>query len=184
MTTHVTLNPVRLEGYQNFFTPSRYDKLGLQAIVGQEIIDQLEEERPQLLEWAKSRSKNPSRVTVKIEPWEQVSDGQYLLRFNWKPDVAVPIVDSEGTPITEQIPLYNGSLVKLAFRQKPYVTPDAIGTKLVLKAVQVIQCSSNAGIDKGDLDAAEAAAMFGQTQGFKIDMPNVEPNIEVEDDDF
>jgi hypothetical protein len=179
----IVTEPVVLEGYQNFFKESKFGKRGLQAIVPEKIVDRLEQDREELLKWAKSKHKNPNRATVKVEPWESVSDGQYQVRFSWKPDVVVPIVDSEGTPIKEEIPLYSGSLVKLAFVQKPYTTPDSVGTRLVLKAVQVISCAGGAAVDRGDYDDTEAAALFGQTKGFKVGEPNVSVTTPVDDDD-
>lgn len=175
MTTHVTKKAVRLEGYQSPFKPSKFGKCGIMAIIDSDMVDVLEEERPGLLEWGKSKMKNAKRATEKFEPWEEVSDGQYQVKFSWPPETPVAIVDSEGTPITNEIPLYNGSLVKLAFRQKPYATADAYGTTLKLQAIQVIQASGSAGVDSGDLDATAAAALFGKTQGFKVDDPNVTP---------
>lgn len=184
MTT-ITKEPVVLEGYQNPFTPSKFGKCGLMAIVDQEIIDTLEDERPNMIEWAKSKCK-AKRPLTRNEPWEQVSEGKYQVKFSWKPEVKVPIVDTEGTAILNEIPLYSGSTVKLAFDQKPYTTPDSVGTRLVLKAVQVITLSGSAGVDIGDLDADQAAEMFGTTKGFKVDDPNVKTNEEDqdEDDDF
>ena len=174
MTIHVTQEPVRLEGYQAIFRPSeKYGNHTLSAVVDDQLIQLLSDERPAALDWARSRAKNPRRVTEKYEPWEEVSSGKYQVKFSWKPDNKPPIVDSEGTPIEEEIPLWSGSLVKLAFKQKPYVTPDAIGTSLKLVAIQVIQSAGQAGVDRGDLDATEAAALFGQTTGFKINEPNV-----------
>ena len=46
-----------------------------------------------------------------------------------------------------------------------------------------IKASGSAGVDSGDLDAAEAAAMFGQTQGYKVSEPNVTTDSD-EDNDF
>ena len=109
----------------------------------------------------------------------------YQVKFKWSPDSPIPIVDSEGTPITEEIPLYSGSLVKVAFRQKPYTLPDdSYGTSLKLQAIQVIQASGSAGVDGGDLDVTEAAALFGQTKGFKANEPNVTPTTTDDSDDF
>ena len=183
MTT-ITKEPVVLEGYQNPFQPSKFGKMGIQAIVDQNIIDELEDERPNMLEWAKGKCK-AKRPLTKNEPWEEVSEGKYQVRFSWKPEQAVPFVDSEGTPIEGEIPLYSGSMVKLAFKQKPYTTPDAVGTRLVLQAVQVVTLSSNAGVDMGDMDAKEAANLFGKTNGFKLDDPNIKVEPKEDDtDDF
>ena len=184
MTIHVTTEPVRLEGYQSPFTPSKFGKCGLQAIIDQSLVDALEDERPAALDWARSKHKNPKRATEKFAPWEEVSEGQYQVKFNWLPDTPVTMVDAEGTPITDEIPLYSGSLVKLAFKQKPYLTPDAVGTKLVLEAVQVISCQGTAGVDSGSLDAASAAELFGKTKGFTAGEPNVTATPAVSDDDF
>ena len=41
---HVTKDPVTLEGYQAILRPSKFG-YSLKAIVGQEVIDKLEEER-------------------------------------------------------------------------------------------------------------------------------------------
>jgi len=183
-STIVTQEPVVLEGYQSFFKESKFGKHGLQALIPEKYVDRLIQDREDLLKWAKSKHKNPNRATIKVEPWEQVSDGQYQVKFSWKPDTTIPIVDSEGTPIKEEIPLYSGSLVKLAFVQKPYTTPDSVGTRLVLKAVQVISCGGSAAVDIGDLDDTEAAAMFGQAKGFKVGDPNVTITVKDVDDDF
>lgn len=184
--TIVTQTPVRLEGYQAVFQPSKYGNLNLACIVDETVVEQLEATRSELLEWCKSKVKNPRRSVCKPEPWEEVSQGMYQVKFKWSPDSPVPIVDSEGTPITEEIPLYSGSLVKVAFRQKPYTLPDdSYGTSLKLQAIQVIQASGSAGVDGGDLDATEAAALFGQTKGFKANEPNVTPTTTTDDsDDF
>ena len=118
--TIVTQTPVRLEGYQAVFQPSKFGNLNLSCIVDETVVEQLEATRSELIEWCKSKVKNPRRSVCKPEPWEEVSQGMYQVKFKWSPDSPVPIVDSEGTPITEEIPLYSGSLVKVAFRQKPY----------------------------------------------------------------
>ncbi len=183
----ITQNPVRLEGYQAVFKPSKFGNCGLMCIVDQDVVDQLESQRPELLDWCKSKVKNVRRSVCKPEPWEEVSEGQYQLKFRWNPDQPVPVVDSEGTPIVDEVPLFSGALVKVAFRQRPYTLPDdSYGTSLKLQAVQVIKASGTAGVDSGDLDASEAAAMFGQTKGFKVGDPNVEviKNDVEEDSDF
>ena len=183
--TIVTQEPCRMEGYQAVFKPSKFGKCGLACIISQQEVDQLEEQRSDLLKWCLSKVKNARRSTLKPEPWEEVSEGQYQVKFKWDPSNPVPIVDSEGTPITEEIPLYSGSLVKVAFRQSPYTLPDdSYGTSLKLQAIQVIKASGSAGVDSGDMDAAEAAAMFGQTQGYKVSEPNVTTTTQDEDNDF
>ena len=75
------------------------------------------------LKWAESKLKNPKRSTLKPTPWEEVSDGKYLIKFSWNDEKRPPVVDTEGTPITNtDTPVYSGSKVKLGFTQKPYIT--------------------------------------------------------------
>ena len=192
-TTYVTPDPVTLDGFQAILKPGEWG-YKLSALVKGDLITKLEEERESALEWARSKSKNPKRVTVKPEPWEELDNqqGSYHIRFSWRDgDKLVPfIVDTEGTAIKDtDTPIYSGSKVKLAFFQKPYVLPTGdIGTSLKLKAVQLISLNSGAGVvDNGDMTADQAADLFGKTQGFKVEDPNVEAAgtpSSVEDDDF
>lgn len=182
--TIITQEPVVLEGYQAVFKPSKFGKCNLACIVDESIIDQLDAEREELLQWCKSKVKNERRAVLKPEPWEPVDKEKYQLKFKWDPNTPVPIVDSEGTPVTEEVPLYSGSLVKVAFKQRPYTLPDdSYGTSLKLQAIQIIKASGSAGVDSGDMDETEAAALFGQTKGFKLSEPNVTVKATVEDDD-
>ena len=71
MHTHVTPNPVTLEGYQAILKPGEWG-YKLAALVDENLIKTLEEERESALEWARSKAKNPRRVTVKPEPWEEL----------------------------------------------------------------------------------------------------------------
>jgi hypothetical protein len=81
--------------------------------------------------------------------------------------------------------LYAGSRVKLAFYQKPYILRDGVtyGTSLKLVGVQLVSLNTSAGVDTGDMSAENVAALFGKTEGFKADEPNVTPS-ETEEDDF
>jgi hypothetical protein len=192
-TTYVTPDPVTLDGFQAILKPGEWG-YKLSALVKGDLITKLEEERESALEWARSKSKNPKRVTVKPEPWEELDNqqGAYHIRFSWRDgDKLIPvIVDTEGTAIKDtDTPIYSGSKVKLAFFQKPYVLPTGdIGTSLKLKAVQLVSLNSGAGVvDNGDMTADQAADLFGKTQGFKVEDPNVEASgtpSSVEDDDF
>ena len=77
---HTTKQPVTLTGYQAVMKPSQYG-YSLRAVVGQDLIDKLEEERTECLKWAESKLKNPKRSSLKPEPWEEVSDGKYIIKF-------------------------------------------------------------------------------------------------------
>ena len=188
--TLVTPEPVVLEGYQAIMTPSKFG-YSLGAIIGQDIVDQLEDDRTESLKWAESKLKNPKRSVLKPEPWEEVTDGQYKVKFSWNEETKPPVVDTDGTVITdERLPIYSGSKVKLAFYQKPYILKDGVtyGTSLKLKGIQVISLSSSAGVDVGDMSTEDVIDLFGTTSGYKSMMPNVvaaEPSsVEEDDTDF
>jgi len=185
--TFVTEQPVILDGYQAVLAPSKYG-YSLAAIVDQDIIDKLEDDRIETLKWAESKLKNPKRSSLKPEPWEEISDGKYRVKFSWNAETRPPVVDTEGTVITdERTPVYSGSTVKLAFYQKPYVLRDGVtyGTSLKLKGIQIVTVSSSAGVDVGDMNDEDVAALFGTTSGFKVSEPNVVTDEEVEpDSDF
>ena len=186
-TIHKTDKPVTLEGFQAILAPSKFG-YSLAAIVGEDIIDTLETERSEVLKWAESKLKNPKRSTLKPEPWEEVSEGKYKIKFSWSEDKRPPVVDTEGSQVTDaKTPLYAGSTVKLGFYQKPYILRDGVtyGSSLKLVGVQVVSVKGEAGVDTGDLDATEVAELFGTTSGFKTSDPNVTPTTnDEEEEDF
>lgn len=184
-TQYVTEQPVVLEGYQAILKPSKFG-YSLSAIVDQTMTDKLDAERPTALQWAESKLKNPKRSVLKPEPWEEVAEGQYKIKFSWNEQKRPPVVDTEGKAIEdEDTPIYSGSRVKLAFYQQPYVLKDGTtyGTTLKLLAVQVVSINTTAGVDTGDMSAEAAADIFGTTEGFKAPDPSVTPNMK-EDTDF
>jgi len=184
-TIHKTEQPVVLEGYQAVLKPGKFG-YKLSALVDQATVDKLEDERTEVLKWAEGKLKNPKRSTLKPEPWEEVTEGKYQVKFSWNDDTRPPVVDSEGTLITnEDTPLYGGSKVKLAFHQKPYILKDGVtyGTSLKLVGVQVIALNTSAGVDTGDMNETDVAELFGKTTGFKAGEPNITSNDETTDDD-
>jgi hypothetical protein len=188
--TFVTPEPVVLEGYQAVMTPSKFG-YSLGALVDESMVESLEEDRTESLKWAESKLKNPKRSVLKPEPWEEVSKGKYKVKFSWNEDARPPVVDTDGTLITdERLPLFSGSKVKLALFQKPYILRDGVtyGTSLKLKGIQVVSLSSSAGVDVGDMSTEDVVDLFGTTAGYKAMMPNVIPaepsSVEEDDDDF
>jgi hypothetical protein len=185
-TIHVTQQPVILEGYQAVLKPSKFG-YSLSAVVDQALVDRLAEDRVESLKWAEAKLKNPKRSTLKPEPWEEVSEGTYKVKFSWNEETKPPVVDTEGTPITDtELPLYSGSKVKLAFKQKPYILRDGVtyGSSLKLVGVQVVSLNTTAGVAGGNLGETEVAALFGQTSGFKAGEFDVPSTPTVEEDDF
>lgn len=178
--TFITKEPVVLEGYQAVMQPGQYG-YSLKAVVDQDMVNKLEDDRNNSLKWAESKLKNPKRSVLKPEPWEEVSDGKYTVKFSWKEETKPPIVDTEGTAIADtRTSIFSGSKVKLAFFQKPYILKDGVtyGTSLKLLGVQIVSCNGQAGVDTGDMAAEDVAEMFGKTQGFKANEPNVQVNDE------
>lgn len=186
--TFKTDKPVVLDGYQAVLKPSQYGHSMVCIIEDQDLIDALDEDRTETLKWAESKLKNPRRSTLKPEPWEEVADGKYKVKFSWKEDNCPPIVDTEGTPVTDpSTPVFSGSTVKVGFYQKPYILKDGItyGTSLKLLGAQLVSLESKAGVDSGDMSVEDVAAMFGNTKGFKQTEPNVVPSEDpVDEDDF
>ena len=185
--TFVTPEPVVLEGYQAVMTPSKFG-YSLGALVDESMVEALEEDRTESLKWAESKLKNPKRSVLKPEPWEEVTKGKYKVKFSWNEDTKPPVVDTDGTVITdERLPLFSGSTVKLALYQKPYILRDGVtyGTSLKLKGIQVVTLSSSAGVDVGDMSTEDVVDLFGTTAGYKATIPNViaaEPSAVEEDD--
>ena len=97
-----------------------------------------ETERPELLKSWKNELKM-GRVNYKLEPWEPVGNEEYKITMRWNPEQIIHIYDSNCEVVEEEIPLYSGSLVKVALRQSPYAMRDAVGTSLRLQAIQVIK---------------------------------------------
>ena len=181
---HKTAQPVVLEGYQAVLKPSKFG-YSLAALVDQSMVDALEDDRVESLKWAETKLKNPKRSTLKPEPWEEVTEGQYKVKFSWNEESRPPVVDTEGTIISDDnTPMYAGSRVKLAFYQKPYILRDGVmyGTSLKLVGVQLVSLNTSAGVDTGDMSAENVAALFGKTEGFKASEPNVTLTETTEDD--
>jgi hypothetical protein len=182
-TFFITPEAVTLEGFQAILQPTKFG-YALSAIIDEDMVSKLEHDRTESLKWAESKLKNPKRSVLKPEPWEEVAENKYKAKFSWNDENRPPVVDTEGTPITdERTPLYSGSKVKLAFYQKPYILKDqtTYGTSLKLVGIQVVVTNGSAGVDTGDLGADDVAEMFGKTDGFKVSDPNVQPSEDTDD---
>ena len=183
----VTADPVMLEGFQAVLCPGKFG-YNLTAVVDDEMVQQLEEDRAEVLKWCEAKLKNPKRSTLKPTPWEELEPGRHKVKFSWKEESKPPIVDTEGTLVTdEETPLYSGSKVKLAFVQKPYILKDGVtyGTSLKLKGVQIVELGGNTAGGEAELSASAAAELFGTSDGFKAgDAAAAVVTAVEEDDDF
>jgi len=73
------------------------------------------------------------------------------------------VIDARKVPVTEEVPVWNGSRVKVAFQPVTYYTGlVGAGVSLRLKTVQLIEALSGDG-------AAAAAAMFDVEDGFEFE---------------
>ena len=180
---HVTDN-IKLEGFQAILEPGKFG-YALSAVVDDAFIDELETERADVLKWAESKLKNPKRSILKPTPWEEVAKGKHKIKFSWGEDKRPPVVDTEGSPVTDtKLPLYGGSTVKLGFYQKPYILRDGLtyGSSLKLLGVQVVELNNDAaGVDSDDLSDSQVAELFGKTKGFKSSDPVSTTDVEEED---
>ena len=181
-TVHVT-DEVKLEGFQAILEPGKFG-YSLSAVVDSSVVDELETERADVRKWAESKLKNPKRATLKPTPWEEVAEGKYKLKFSWSEDRRPPVVDTEGSPVTDtKTTLYGGSTVKLGFYQKPYILRDGVtyGSSLKLVGVQVVSLNAEAGVSTDALSTEQVADLFGKTSGYKA---TDSPPENVEEEDF
>jgi hypothetical protein len=163
---HKTSQPVLLDGFQAILKPSEYGYTLEAVFTDESLIETLETERQEQLDFIKGKIKNQKRAVLKPEPWEEVAEGQYKVKFTWKGIDKPTIVDSEGTLVTdENIKIYSGSKVRLAFVQKPYLMKDGItyGTSVKLSGIQIISIASSSGTPS--LTGEEAADLFGTFDG-------------------
>jgi hypothetical protein len=163
---HKTADPVLLDGFQAILKPSEFGYTLTAILTNAELIETLEHEREEIITALKAKLKNPKRAVLKPEPWEEVAEGQYKLKFGWDAKTKPTVVDSEGTLITdERIPIYSGSKVRLAFVQKGYILKDGItyGTSTKLSGIQVISIAANPSVPP--LSSEEAKDLFGVYEG-------------------
>lgn len=187
---HKTAEPVILDGYQSIMKPSEWGYTLSAVITDEKLIEALAAERKELIDTIVPKLKNPKRSTEKPEPWEEVAEGQYKIKFKWNAKTKPTIVDSEGTLVTDEgIKIYNGSRVKLAFVQKPYLLKDGVtyGTSVKLSGVQIISLPGAAGIPI--LSTEEATELFGKTEGGfsvedAVDEAEVVDDLAEEDTEF
>ena len=81
----------------------------------------------------------------------------------------------------EDLPIYGGATVKLAFHQYGYGLSNIYGTKLDLTHIQLVSLNAAAGMDTGSMAPDDAVALFGKTEGFVAASPNVTPSADDEE---
>jgi hypothetical protein len=157
--------PVKLHGFQAILKPSKFG-YSLSALLPEEHEDLLEQDRVESLKWCEAKLTNPKRSTLKPTPWEPAADapGYLKVKYSWNEETKPYIYDSANEKIDDEgLPLFSDSVVKLAFKQKPYVLRDGVtyGTSLKLVGIQVLSLNrTGVGTDSGDLTDEQIANLF------------------------
>ena len=165
-----------LEGFINVYEDEgKFNNRCFSFKLPKDVIEAAEADREELLEWAKSKAPNPRRCEVALTKWDE----EGLVKYSYSEDKpkAVPVfVDTEGTLVDKAVlkDVRKGTKVKLIVQQGPYVFGNKVGTRLLVKGVQIIELASgNGSVDSGDMTADDVAAIFGTTSGFKQSDPQV-----------
>lgn len=141
-----------------------------------DILEQAEKDREELLDWAKSKVPNPTRININQPKWDEEGLVKYsYLGESTRP--AVVFVDTEGTVLEKDVlaAVRKGTKVRIIVQQSPYTKPS-IGTKLVVLGVQVIELNTGTVVDSGELEGDDVAAMFAKApaiDGYKASAPQV-----------
>ena len=157
----------------------RYNNRTFAYTIPAKQLEQMESDREELLEWAKSKASG--RVQVAMTPWDDAGVCKYTYGAGDGTRKAKPepvFVDSNGDPLDKSILLgvRGGSKVNLIVQQKPYAMGPNVGTSMRVVGVQIVELvSGNGTADSGDLSVEDVAAMFGKVDGFKADSPAVRP---------
>ncbi len=96
MQTQYKTDTVLLEGFQAILKASEYGYSMSIAVEDAAMIEKLEEERADELKYQESKLKNPRRKTVNPEPWEEVANGKYILKFRWDEKKNHPLLTLKG----------------------------------------------------------------------------------------
>jgi hypothetical protein len=164
-----------LEGFINLGEPSgKFNNCCFAFRLTPDVLEQASKDREELLDWARTKVENPKRIALNPEKW----DDEGLVKFSFDGDTgrARPVfVDSSGDviPLAVLKSVSRGTKVKIACQQTPYTKP-AMGTTIKVIGVQVIELATmNGAVDSGNLSVEDVASLFGTTEGFKADSPQV-----------
>ena len=175
-----------LEGYINVYEDSeKYKTRSFKYRIPADVIQKLEGEREELLDWAKSKS--TGRVQEAFAPW----DDEGLAGYSYgeaRPNNPIPVfVDTTGEPVEMSVlrDIRRGSKVRLIIQHKPYSLPGKIGTSIKVVGCQIVELvTGNGAVDSGDLSAEDISSMFGTVDGFVADSPAVRPAAVATEDSY
>lgn len=166
-----------LTGYIRVDEPGgQYNNCTFSFKIPQETFEQVSKDREELLEWAKTKVPNPSRMNLNRPSWDEEGTVKYSY-LGETGRAAVVFVDTEGTPLEKDVlaSIRKGTKVRIIVQQSPYTKP-ALGTKLVVLGVQVIELNTNNVLDSGALEGDDVAALFAAApaiDGYKASAPQV-----------
>jgi hypothetical protein len=165
-----------LEGFVQVFEDSgKFNNRAFSFKLPADVVDQAEQDRTELLEWAKSKTPNPRRCEVALPKW----DDEGLVKYSYGGETKRPepvFVDTNGDPIDRGVlkDIRKGTKVRLIVQQSPYAFGSKVGTKFKVLGVQIVELVTHGGAaDSGDLSVDDIAGLFGKVEGFKGDEPAV-----------
>jgi len=172
MTNRYTFD-TELEGFINCGEPQgKFNNSCFAFKLPQNVVNSMEEARPALLDWAKSKVPNPNRVAVNPEKWDE----EGVVKVRWGPDCTqkdLVFIDTEGSVLDKptRASIRKGTKVRMIVDHKPYTKPN-IGTTVKVVGVQVIELVAGEVSDSGDLSSDDVAALFTEkVAGFKSQSP-------------
>ena len=173
-----------LEGFVNTGEPSgKFNNCCFQFRLPQEVVSQADEDREELLTWAKTKVDNPNRIALNPPKW----DDEGLVKYSYDGDTGRPVppfIDTQGDVLDSatRASIRRGTKVQLICQQTPYTKP-AMGTTLKVLGVQVVELAAgNGAVDSGDLSVEDVAKLFGTKEGFKASSPAPRRAPEKEDE--
>ena len=167
-----------LEGFVSVGEDSgKFNNRTFAYAIPQETLTQVEEDRVELIKWAKSKASG--RVQEAMTPWDDAGVCKYTYGEgdgSRKPKPEPIFVDSDGQPVEKSVLLSvrKGTKVNLIVDQKPYAMGPNVGTSMRVIGVQIIELASgNGAVDSGTLSVEDVAELFGSVDGFKASEPAV-----------
>ena len=162
-----------MDGFINVAEPSgKYNNCTFAFKMPENVIEQAEQDREELLRWAKSKIQG--RANVNMAKWDE----EGLVKYSFDGDTNRPrpvFVDASGEVVGMDTlkAIRKGTKVRLIVQQFPYTKPS-VGTSIKVLGVQIIELATGSGaVDSGTLSADEIAGIFGSVDGFKASEPSV-----------
>ena len=188
-----------LEGFVRMGKPGgKFNNCSFGFTLPDRVIAQAEEDREELLKWARSKVDDPKklrRMVVNPPQWDE----EGLVKYSYLGEtskVEPTIVDTEGEVLDADTikQIGQGTKVRMVVRQRPYTKPT-LGTSLVVEGLMVLELKTFSGLsDAGELepdelmdllngddeDDEDEAPRRSKKRGFKASNPNPR---KAEDDD-